>query len=108
VELLYFVFVVFGGAGAVVGALLAAFLAGSRRRDGLLIVTGIAIVGGLLVAHANTHDLPDCHDCSEFAGGAIHPLEVLGAAANMVTWAASVIVVSLVRRARRRAFAGAK
>jgi hypothetical protein len=101
VELLYLVFVVFGGAGTVVGLALAALLGGSGFRALALIVLGIIVVGGALVAHANTHELPDCHDCSEFAGGAIHPLEVIGAAANMLTWGLAVVVVSLLKRARR-------
>jgi hypothetical protein len=101
VELLYFVFVVFGGAGALVGLALAALFGGSGFRALALIMLGIVVVGGALVAHANTHELADCHDCSEFAGGAIHPLEVVGAAANMLTWGLAVIVVSLLKRARR-------
>jgi hypothetical protein len=101
VELLYLIFIVFGGAGAVVGLALTALFGGSGVRALTLIVFGIVVVGGALVAHANTHELPDCHDCSEFAGGAIHPLEVVGAAANMLTWGLAVIVVSLLKRARR-------
>jgi hypothetical protein len=39
---------------------------------------------------------------SEFAGGAIHPLEAIGAVANATTWTVGVVAASLVKRLRAR------
>ncbi len=89
-----------GGAGLLVGLLLALSFVRSIRATIALAVVGAALAWGLFMIHVQTHEyaptLGKCVDCEPLLGGGYVPGEDKVALRNMFSWWIGVVIGSAV------------
>ena len=92
---------VLGGVAFLIACVLA-LIFGRWSRFPVLAAAGVLAIPCLIVVQVLRTDPETCHDCTEWRGGAYHPLDVMMGFANVAGWIGGAVVGTAVRERRRR------